>query len=440
VPPNRRGGLVKYSLDLAKQQKLEKDEVYLLIPGYSNIFINSTYIKDTKEYKGIKCYLIINPSLIPLYEGIKNPKDIINPGKSINQKNVLSFLIKIKPVIIHIHTLMGLPIEFVNIANKLNIRIIFTTHDYFGLCPKVNLMDNYGKKCFDNSGINCPLCCTKSPSYFRMMYIYNSNFSILFKKYFKKQFSKIRYKSINRSSHVNNEILEIDKSKIELFKSLKLYYQSFFSQISYFHFNSSVSKNEYTTFLKNVVGTVVPITHAGIFDNRKIKNTQKPIKIGFIGSTGQSNGFPILFKILDKIYNEGIVEWELIVFNEKDEKYISGNINYVGVYKEDQTDIIFNAIDVLVVPRNETFSFIVLEAISYGVPVIVSDSVGAKMIINNYNSEFIYKSQDELQNLLKRIIKNPEHLNLFNQKIIENDFSYLLKDHSQAIKKYIYCH
>ena len=27
------------------------------------------------------------------------------------------------------------------VAKELSIKIVFTTHDYFGLCPKVNLMD-----------------------------------------------------------------------------------------------------------------------------------------------------------------------------------------------------------------------------------------------------------------------------------------------------------
>lgn len=52
-------------------------------------------------------------------------------------------------------------------------------------------------------------------------------------------------------------------------------------------------------------------------------------------------------------------------------------------YTYDQLGTIFDNTDVLVAPSiwNETFGYTVLEALSYGVPVIVSDHVGAKDVI-----------------------------------------------------------
>lgn len=36
---------------------------------------------------------------------------------------------------------MGLHCEFVDAAKELGIKTIFTSHDYFGLCPKVTFLD-----------------------------------------------------------------------------------------------------------------------------------------------------------------------------------------------------------------------------------------------------------------------------------------------------------
>lgn len=69
--------------------------------------------------------------------GVENIDEFIKPIENC-RKESLKFLNTINPDIIHIHTLMGLPIEFIRAAKELKIKIIFTTHDYYGLCPKVN--------------------------------------------------------------------------------------------------------------------------------------------------------------------------------------------------------------------------------------------------------------------------------------------------------------
>ena len=54
---------------------------------------------------------------------------------------------------------MGLNKELIFAAQKLNIKTIFTSHDYFGICPKVNLIDLEGDICCDyNNGLNCIEC------------------------------------------------------------------------------------------------------------------------------------------------------------------------------------------------------------------------------------------------------------------------------------------
>ena len=51
------------------------------------------------------------------------------------------------------------------VAKELSIKIVFTTHDYFGLCPKVNLMDARGHICEDfDSGRSCLSCNTNALS------------------------------------------------------------------------------------------------------------------------------------------------------------------------------------------------------------------------------------------------------------------------------------
>ena len=90
-------------------------------------------------------------------------------------------------------------------------------------------------------------------------------------------------------------------------------------------------------------------------------------------------------------------------------------------YDYDQLEEIFDETDVLVAPSiwYETFGYTVLEALSYGVPVIVSGTVGAKdiiadnagIVINDITSE---KLLYEIKGL------TIEKLQIMNNSIVEH--------------------
>lgn len=83
---------------------------------------------------------------------------------------------------------------------------------------------------------------------------------------------------------------------------------------------------------------------------------------------------------LDKLWKERN-DFKLNVFFEPTE--MSPYMNANSRYSYDELTMIFENTDVLITPSiwYETFGFTVLEAMSFGVPVIVSGNVGAKDII-----------------------------------------------------------
>ena len=46
----------------------------------------------------------------------------------------------------------------------MNIKIIYTTHDFYGICPKNNLIDYNGNLCSGPKSTNCAICCHSSMS------------------------------------------------------------------------------------------------------------------------------------------------------------------------------------------------------------------------------------------------------------------------------------
>lgn len=442
LPPFRNGGLIKYSVDLAMEQSKE-NEVILLYPGEINKK-KETKIKFKKNLKLIKVYSIINPLPIPVMFGIKNPKDFM---KSVLTDKFEIFLKKEKPDVIHIHTLMGLHKEFIEVCNKLKIKTVFTTHDYFGICPKVNLLDqnlvscnNYkdGEKCID---------CNRNSFDTKIINKMNSKIYIWLRQNrllnkFKGTLKSILYGLVKFKKKIilNREnIIKNSENNKNDYKKLREYYFSIFNLIDKFHFNSNISKKIYKSYLKDIVGSVIFITHKNIEKNinfHKEEKNENQIRVSFFGNENPVKGLKILlegFTLLDKEEKEKIkisiygVENGIIKNTEK-------NIEFKGKYIYKDLEKIFKNTDYTFIPSiwYETFNFVALESKLYKTPVIISETIGAKEIFESNEKIEIIINEINIKNVLKFIIKE-EKLK------IDKEFLYkTFKEHSREIYNEIY--
>lgn len=159
LPPMRSGGLTKYALDLMLEEKKQGHQVYALFPGnFTMCSKESTFVKSS-AYRGIETYKMTNALPVPLMYGVSNPV------KFCERREILGFdkLLKdTKPNILHIHTFMGLPVELIRLFKFNDVKIVFTSHDYFGLCPKVNFVNREGMFCEMALPSNCKKCCENS--------------------------------------------------------------------------------------------------------------------------------------------------------------------------------------------------------------------------------------------------------------------------------------
>lgn len=220
------------------------------------------------------------------------------------------------------------------------------------------------------------------------------------------------------------------------YRKLLNYYKACFGFIDCFHFNSETAQNVYFENLGYVSGKVIPITHCGIKDNRHKKKFETSIlRIGFIGNDTPYKGLPLLLKVLKQIQNKNL--WQLDIWGGKKGKEKNSLVYYRGKFDSCSVADVYDEMDVLVVPSiwKETFGFVVLEALSYGVPVIVSDNVGAKDVVRQYNERFIFTSESELSVLLNNIIKDRSLLVNFNEKILNLEWKYSMEDHAKDIIK-----
>jgi glycosyltransferase involved in cell wall biosynthesis len=439
LPPYRTGGLTKYSVDLMFDQSTNH-EVFLLYPGKFT-FPYTLSIQKNKPYKGIYVYEIVNPNLIPLLNGINRPDLFM---KKVDKSIYINLLKEIKPDILHVHTLMGVHKELLEAAKELKIKIIFTTHDYFGLCPKVNLMDSQGGICEDfNSGQKC-LECNVNALGVPMIHVMQS-YTYRYLKNSKlvkslRNLKKNRAKKNRQLPGINEPMA--DDRLTDQYINLRNYYLSMFKQVDYFHFNSTVAKEQYETYLE-VEGKVISISHSDIVDKRQnylIGDDQtKPLNITYLGPVDQYKGFYFLKESLRQLLENGQKNWHLNVFGDfidnpdlHDTRYFTFN----GRYQYSELQNIFSKTDVLVIPSiwKETFGFIGLEALSYGIPTLVSENVGFKDLIEDGKTGMIFKAnKNHLANKIETLIKNRAILKDINTNILNMDFPYTMKEHTNEI-------
>lgn len=223
------------------------------------------------------------------------------------------------------------------------------------------------------------------------------------------------------------------------YQKLLDYYKKCFSLVDCFHYNSETSKEVFMQYLPTSKGQVVSITHGGIEDHRIRKvYGHDVLHIGFIGNSTPYKGLPLLISVLQDI---GMIEsWDLSVWGGGVGTHPSLPVYYKGKFDSSTIADVYSAMDVLIVPSiwKETFSLVTLEALSYGVPVIVSDNVGAQDIVKLYNPKFVYNSEDELKSLICEILSDKNLLAEFNDKLLSSKWKYSMEEHAKEIIDKIY--
>ena len=374
-PPYRSGGLTTFCIDLMVQQVNDKHEVALLWPG--KITMGGTTVKDRGYEKNIRSFELLNPLPISYDEGII---EISHFKKDILEKTYEHFLRTFNPNVIHIHTLMGLHKAFLTCARRLQIRIVFTAHDFFPICPKVKLIKK-GEVCTTaESCIDCPQCNLSALKLWKLILLQSSPYRFLKNSYIIKTL-RIRHRNQYFRNTKQSQIEEILlKTKPEDYIDLRMYFFEILSMIDCIHYNSSVTKRTYERFFHPVDSCLVPITHMNITDHRKKKIFSLPLKFTYLGPQDEAKGYFLLKKVLDKLWmtkknfllNVFFTPNETPMYIKVHEKYSYSDLSHIF----DQTDL-------LIAPSiwYETFGYTVLEALSYGVPVLISGTVGAKDIL-----------------------------------------------------------
>ncbi len=423
-PPYRSGGLTKYCVDLMLAQIDMGDEVALMWPGrfsLSGHFVHFKSSKKTVFHNGKKQKLnsfeMINPLPVSLDEGIVDIQAYTKECP--NVEAFAKLLQEYKPDALHIHTLMGLYKEFVDVAKDMGVKVVFTSHDYFGICPKVTLFRN-GVVC-DGDCSNCGECNSNALSLNKIKILQSGLYRALkdsapvkaMRKKHRQEFFEENEEAVGESV--------IDEDRKNDYEQLRRYYMDLLGEVDIIHFNSSVTEGVYRRFMPDTIkGKVINITHSNIQDKRKEKTFEGKIKLVYLAPAKPFKGYAIMKQALDELWDEGVRDFQLDLYNG------AGNLSeYMKLHESfeySELESIFDKSDILIAPSvwYETFGFTVLEALSFGVPVIVSNNVGAKDLLKDGRYGMVIEpAKDAIKQAIKYVMEHRELLVEYNRRIVE---------------------
>jgi glycosyltransferase involved in cell wall biosynthesis len=214
---------------------------------------------------------------------------------------------------------------------------------------------------------------------------------------------------------------------------------------SYLHATSAAEK-------KALLNIVKP---AGIFNlanfvkiAKSLQKKQAPkhvLKLLFLSRIEEKKGLDILLHALPRLN----APYHLTIAGDGDENYISilknivhynhseNNVSWIGFQNENKFDV-FSEHDLLVLPSyNENFGNVVIESLSAGTPVLISEHVGlADYIIENNLGWICQTTPQSGSDVINAIAADSMHelatISMNAPSIIHRDF-----DDDQLIKKYI---
>lgn len=384
--PQRTGGLVRYAEDLMMEQVNQGHQVVALYPGNIKFLTKKTAIKKVSS-KSFDCYELLNSLPLALFGGISDPTAFMTSC----DKNVYrTFLEEVQPDIIHIHSLIGLHKEFLETAKGLNIKVVFTSHDYYGLAPVPHFYFNGVDYSDKNTNLTWNIMSSNALSVEKLRF-----FQVPFYPTIRKILKLLGKNPKSKKNLVIRDIIE-DQD----YNELRHYYNEMFHLIDGYLFNSSLAKKVYEqNYIKPANSIVVSISNNSIKYHQRLTTSNNKIRVAYIGSDEDYKGY---FDFIDFAGTLDRESYEVATYGHLPNEECPSFVEQKGYFTKETIDSVYRNIDILIVPSKckETFGLITVEALSYGVNVFVSENVGSKDLLPESH---VFKNKEDL---LTKIVNN----------------------------------
>lgn len=404
-PPNQMAGTEIYTYYLSKELT-KNHKVYVLYPIFEKV-------RKTSVISFHQNNLILYELKLPDNKLIKFRNMLF--FQDIHARKEIEILFEkiiknLRPDVIHFEHVIGLSATFIEIAKKLNIPTVITLHDYWFMCPNIQLLRHNYTICEGPEPNKCFKCWIKKQS---------KTFSETLTKYYipeelVKSLSEIIMKGLNypkkfkeRNKYLKNLLLRVDKiiSPSRFLREIFVNYGIPKNKIIY-------SENGYN--LK-------------VFEGFKKKKDTDKIVFGFVGGISIHKGVHV---VVDAFMNIPEDKAELRIYGnyspnseyvkrifEKVEK--KRNIKFVGRFENIKDP--YSQIDILAFPSiwYENCPLVLMEAQATKTPVLASNLGAIPEFVEEGKTGLLFQpnNSSDLYEKIRFIVEHPELIEKFKANI-----------------------
>ncbi len=408
---------MNYTMSLMEEQMKFGHRVFYFCVGRYNFLCPISYIK--RWHLGhIEIFELVNPSRLVNKYGLPLEECANLPV----EKAFLKVLRKAEPDIIHIQELSPFCGSIIDIARNEEVPLTYSLHNYWPICPQVELLDENGDICTNfKEGRKCVECRVRIPtSPTRIMaraYIKGTRFYLPAKRVFQ---IFARMKKLAKSEKPLLPSLKYNFSLAPYFYYRRYFFVDRLNKLDSIIANSQRVKEIYVSMgvEKEKIHVLYPINR--VVDSIKPKTfrgNQYPIVFGFVGGASFHKGINILINAFRQI---GQNRSKLIIYGVSKESprlpYLLEisrglNIEFRNSFKENERQQVLEEIDVGVIPSvwEETLGIVGIEFLKARIPVIGSRIGGIPEYIDEGKTGYLFEPRNsrKLAEKMKLFIDDP---------------------------------
>jgi glycosyltransferase involved in cell wall biosynthesis len=150
--------------ELASGLAMSGHRVFYLRSGLTFTITRGLHIRRERTWRGVECHDLVNsPNLAPASRNFTNMQaEISSPRQT---RTVLSWLDAVEAQVVHIHSLEGFPLDLLPAIRRSGRPVIVTLHNYWYVCPQVDLLHREQSLCTDYAaGRRCESCMACPPA------------------------------------------------------------------------------------------------------------------------------------------------------------------------------------------------------------------------------------------------------------------------------------
>jgi glycosyltransferase involved in cell wall biosynthesis len=399
-PPKENAGVELYTFYLSKALAQLDHQVHLFCRGEDPE--KDEFSSFEEEVGGLRVTRVVNN--LTRIDGHRTLYD-----NSFFDQIFLRILEQEKPDLVHFQHIFGLSGHLVRIAKREGLPLVFTLHDFFILCPRIQLLKNDLRLCKGPLyGLECVSCLDSLPpqDIRTKLFLWAKDFlPFSFIKWTKRFFIPPKYLG-NRGY----EAFHRYRYMYEVFKACDLLLTP-----------SQFVKNFFLTYYSSMASKMKALS-LGIPSFKHQGRPRKPderVRFCYFGNILPIKGIHVLvdaFKTLPKgrailtIYG-GRTPWTQDYYDRLKQQASGLEVDFRGPYQREDLPEALSDQDVVVLPAiwPETFSIVIREANLMGLPVIASRIGAIPEAIEEGVNGFLFKPGDreDLRRRMLRFIEAP---------------------------------